>query len=167
MGIGSTAIVRAVAPHIALRAIEDADLAALFEWSNDPESLRMAAFADVYDRAAFDARMARLRQSPEIMVRAVTSDGDLVGSIAAFVIEGRTEVAYWIDPGAWGRGIASRALELLVKVVETRPLYGRAASDNLGSLRVLAKAGFVVIGAEVSFANARGSDIEETILRLE
>jgi hypothetical protein len=33
-------------------------------------------------------------------------------------------------------------------------------------LRVLAKSGFLPIGTEVSFANARGEEIEETILRL-
>ncbi len=66
----------------------------------------------------------------------------------------------------WGRGIASGALQLFLQTVSTRPLYGRAASDNRGSLRVLAKAGFAVIGSEMSFANARGTEIEEMILRL-
>ena len=46
-----------------------------------------------------------------------------------------------------------------------RPLHARAASDNAASLRVLAKAGFVPVGREVSFAPARGAEIEETILR--
>jgi hypothetical protein len=31
---------------------------------------------------------------------------------------------------------------------------------------VLRKAGFVPIGTEISYANARGTEIEETILRL-
>ena len=47
-----------------------------------------------------------------------------------------------------------------------RPLYARAASDNAGSLRVLGKTGFRIIDTEVSFAPARGTEIEETILRL-
>ena len=46
------------------------------------------------------------------------------------------------------------------------PLYARAASDNLGSLRVLQKAGFTIIGTEISYAVARDAEIEETILRL-
>jgi hypothetical protein len=48
-----------------------------------------------------------------------------------------------------------------------RPLYGRAASDNLGSLKVLRRAGFRDIRTEISYANARGAEIEETVLRLE
>jgi RimJ/RimL family protein N-acetyltransferase len=33
-------------------------------------------------------------------------DGRLVGGIASFVIEGGTEVTYWIDRQAWGQGAA-------------------------------------------------------------
>jgi hypothetical protein len=47
-----------------------------------------------------------------------------------------------------------------------RPLHARAASDNAGSLRVLRKSGFKVVGTETSFAPGRNADIEETILRL-
>jgi RimJ/RimL family protein N-acetyltransferase len=104
--------------------------------------------------------------SPEGTLRAVTRHGDLVGSIASFVLDGQTEVTYWIDRAVWGQGIASRALALFLEVVQIRPLYARAASDNVGSLRVLRKAGFQVTGTEVSFAAARKAPIEETILRL-
>jgi RimJ/RimL family protein N-acetyltransferase len=157
-----------VTHHIALRLVAAADLDALFESMRDPESVRMAAFTaeDPDDLQQFDAHMRRLMQSPEITLRAITSDGALVGSIASFVMDDQTEVTYWIDRRVWGRGIASRALALFLRTVTTRPLCARAASDNLGSLRVLAKAGFAVIGTEVSFANARGTQIEEAILRL-
>ena len=63
-------------------------------------------------------------------------------------------------------GGASRALTLFLDTVPIRPLCARAASDNAGSLRVLQKAGFTVTGTEVSFASARSTEIEETILRL-
>lgn len=154
-------------PVIALRPVEDADLDALFDQMREPESVRMAAFTAGHpdDRNAFDAHQARVRNDPGITHRAVTCDGQLVGSIASFVIDGETEVTYWIDRAAWGRGIASRALALLLAVVPVRPLYARAASDNTGSLRVLQKAGFQVVGTERSFAAARGTEIEETILR--
>jgi hypothetical protein len=127
----------------------------------------MAAFTaeDPGNRGAFDAHMAKVRSSPGITMRAVTCDGQLVGSIASFVVEGQTEVTYWIDRAAWGRGIASRALTLLLDLVPARPLHARAASDNAGSLRVLQKAGFKAIGTEISFAPGRNAEIEETILR--
>jgi RimJ/RimL family protein N-acetyltransferase len=73
----------------------------------------------------------------------------------------------WIDLAAWGGGVASRALGLLLELVSARPLHAQVASDNYASLRVLQKAGFKIIGTETSFAPARGCEIEETILRLE
>jgi len=155
--------------EVALRLIENSDLDAFFEYMRDPESVRMAAFTakDPNDRAAFDAHMAKIRASPDTLNRAITVDGQLVGSIASFIIEGDTEVTYWIDRAFWGQGIASRALALLLELNPVRPVFGRAASDGVGSLKVLQQAGFVIIGSEVSFANARNAEIEEKILRLD
>jgi RimJ/RimL family protein N-acetyltransferase len=110
--------------------------------------------------------MAKVRSSPDNILRAVTRDGQLVGSISSFVIGGQTEVTYWIDRSVWGCGVASRALALLLDLVQVRPLYARAASDNAGSLRVLQKSGFKVTGTETSYAPGRHRDIEETLLRL-
>jgi RimJ/RimL family protein N-acetyltransferase len=156
-------------PVIALRPVEDADLDALFDQMRDPEAVRMAAFTaeDPDDRDAFDAHMARVRSSPGITMRAVIRDGQLVGHIASFPSGDQTEVTYWIDRPAWGCGIASQALELLLRLETARPIHARAASDNIASLRVLQKAGFKIIGTENSFASARNRDIEETILQLE
>ena len=155
-------------PVIALRPVEDADLDALFDRSRDPEAVWMAAFTaeDPDDRHAFDAHMARVRSLPDATLRAITCAGQLVGSISSFVSGDQTEVTYWISRPVWGRGIASQALELLLKLAPARPLHARAASDNIASLRVLQKAGFTVIGTENSYAPARNREIEETILRL-
>jgi RimJ/RimL family protein N-acetyltransferase len=154
--------------EVALRPVEDADLDALFEQMRDPESVRMAAFTakDPNDRTAFDAHVSKLRTSPDITHRAVTRDGQLVGTIGCWVTDGDTELTYWIDRSVWGQGIASQALALLLDTVAVRPVYARAASDNLGSLRVLQKAGFTITGTETAFAPARNAEIEETVLRL-
>ena len=154
---------------VALRPVEDGDLAALFEQMRDPEAVRMAAFTteDPDDRTTFDTHLARVRSSPDITMRAVTCNGRLAGTIASFPVEGQIEITYWIDRAAWGKGIATRALALLLDLVTTRPLYARAASDNAGSLRVLQKCGFRATGTEKSFAAGRNEDIEETILQLD
>jgi RimJ/RimL family protein N-acetyltransferase len=157
-------------PDVVLRPVADPDLPAIFEMRRDPEAVRMAAFTaeDPSDRAAFEAHMRRLRTSPDIRLRAVVSDGTLVGTIGSFVVEGDTEVTYWLDRSAWGKGIASRALvQFLDELVPERPLYARAVSDNAGSLRVLTKAGFRIIGEEVAYANGRGADVTEKVLRLD
>ena len=129
----------------------------------------MAAFTppDPDDREAFDVHMAKVRSSPDTILRAVTCDGRLVGSVGSFLADGQTEVTYWIDRAVWGQGIATRALVLLLDLVPARPLHARAASDNAPSIRVLQKAGFSVVGTEVSFAAGRDAEIEESILQLD
>ncbi|HEX6328202.1 MAG TPA: GNAT family N-acetyltransferase [Jiangellaceae bacterium] len=154
--------------EVALRPVEDSDLDALFDQMRDPESVWMAAFTakDPNDRDAFDAHMSKVRTASDGTMRAVIRGVRLVGSIASFVRESDTEITYWIDRSVWGQGVASQALALFLDVVSVRPMYARAASDNVGSLRVLQRADFAIIGTEISYANARGTEIEETILRL-
>ncbi|AEV85459.1 acetyltransferase [Actinoplanes sp. SE50] len=154
---------------VALRPLADADLDALFTMMRDPEAVRMAAFTakDPDDRAAFDAHMARIRTAPGVTLRAVTLDGRLVGSISSFPMEGDTEITYWIDRAVWGQGVAGRALAQLLDLVPTRPLHASVAGDNAASLRVLQRAGFHIVGSARGYANARGAEIEETLLRLD
>lgn len=75
-------------------------------------------------------------------------------------------VGYWIGKVFWGKGIATAALTEFLRRQTARPLNARAAKDNLASLRVLQKCGFVVTGADKSFAHARNAEIEELLLTL-
>lgn len=157
---------------ITLRPLVEADLPHFFEQQRDPIARRMAAFtsADGDDRAAFDAHWVRVRADPRNVNRAIV-DGDVVlGHIAKYedaAPEGpRAEITYWIDRAHWGRGVASAALALFLREMPVRPLYARAASDNLGSIGVLRHCGFVPIGIDHGFAVARGEQIEETVFRL-
>lgn len=155
--------------NVSLRPLEDRDLDTIFRQGTDPESVRMAAFtaADPTDRRAFDDRMSRVRADPSASNRVIDVDGAIAGTIASFRIDDRLEVTYWVDRALWGKGIATAALLLLLAETAERPVHARAASDNLGSLRVLEKAGFRRVGVDRGFARGRGEEIEETILRLD
>jgi RimJ/RimL family protein N-acetyltransferase len=155
--------------NVSLRPLEDRDLDSIFRHVTDPESIRMAAFTaeDQTDHSAFLARIARVRANPSASNRVIDVDGAIAGTIASFRIDGRLEVTYWVDRAHWGKGIASAALRLLLAETAGRPVYARAASDNVGSLRVLEKAGFRRVGVDRGFAPGRGEVIEETILRLD
>src|ERR1700753_276326 len=134
--------------EVTLRGVEDGDLDGLFEYRRDPEGVWMAAFTakNPDDRAQFDAHMARVRAAPDVTMRTILLDGQMVGHVASFLGEdvGGREVTYVVDRAVWGQGVASRALALLLSEVPDRPVYARAATDNAGSMRVLAKAGFKV-----------------------
>lgn len=154
---------------VTLRPVETADLDALFAHQLDPEAVRMAAFTheDPSDRVAFDARWQRLLADDSVLIRAIDCDDEVVGHIAVFGPGDEREVTYWIGRDHWGRGIATQALRKLLRVVDDRPLFARAAADNVGSLIVLKNCGFVEVRREQGFAHARGEAIEEVVLRLD
>jgi RimJ/RimL family protein N-acetyltransferase len=129
----------------------------------------MAAFTaeKQTDRPAFLDKMSRIRADTSTTNRVIEVDGAIAGTIASFRIDDQLEVTYWIERTHWGKGIASAALQMLLAETAERPVYARASSDNVGSLRVLEKAGFRRIGVDRGFAHGRGEEIEETILRLD
>jgi RimJ/RimL family protein N-acetyltransferase len=153
-----------------LREVVDGDLPVFFAQQLDPEANYMAAFTarDPADRDAFNAHWARIRANDENLIRTIVVDGQVAGSVASYVDPelGEPEVTYWIGREYWGRGIATRALSAFLKEQKARPIYGRAARDNIGSIRVLEKCGFQLTGYGKGFANARGEEIEEAILVL-
>jgi RimJ/RimL family protein N-acetyltransferase len=152
-----------------LREITNDDLDVLFEHWTDTEAIRMAAFvpADQHDRSTFEARWARILGDESTTNKAIELDGALVGTISSFDNDGRREVTYWIGREHWGKGIATRALREFLELEAARPLYGAAAKDNAGSIRVLEKCGFRLVGSGRAFAHGRGEEIDEVVLRLD
>ncbi len=155
--------------EVILREVIASDLPIFFAQQLDPVANQMAAFTaeDPADEGRFAAHWAKILDDDKIINRTVLVAAEVVGYVACFEQFGEREVTYWLGQEFWGRGIATAALAALLREVSVRPLHARAASDNLASLRVLKKCGFVVVGSDRGFANARGAEIEEVILRLE
>jgi RimJ/RimL family protein N-acetyltransferase len=154
---------------IRLRALEDGDLDTLFEWESDPRAVRMAAFtrANPSDRDAFDAHYQRVRNNPSNTLLAIDDGGQFVGTIGSFTMDGERNVTYWIASARWGQGLASQALRAFLAVELTRPLYGRVAEHNVGSAKVLTRAGFVEVRSETAFAPGFGAEVVEHTYRLD
>jgi len=155
--------------QIRLREVIADDLPIFYQQQLDPEANHMAAFtsADPTDRTAFMARWEKILDNPAIINRTILADDDVVGHILQFEQFGKPSVSYWVGKPHWGRGVATTALVLFLKEILLRPLYARAAHDNRASIRVLEKCGFVIVGQDRGFSNARGREVEEVILKLE
>ncbi len=153
---------------MALRELSDADLEEVFRWEQHSAAVQMAAFTrpDPSDRRSFDDHYRRIRTDPSVMLRAIDDAGVFVGTIGSFWVDGDREVTYWIDPARWGRGIASAALAAYLQLETTRPLFGRVAQHNIGSARVLTRAGFVRVDVATSFAAGVQRDVVEFVYRL-
>ena len=153
-----------------LREVLKADLPTFFTYQLDPEANAMAAFTakDSTNRQAFMAHWHRNMADPSNIIRTIVVDGQVAGSVSSYVDADHLEVTYWLGKSYWGQGIATQALRAFLTQVNTsRPMYARAAKDNVGSLQVLQKCGFMIVGEDKGFANARGAEVEEYLLMLE
>jgi RimJ/RimL family protein N-acetyltransferase len=155
----------AISVPVRIRNVEQDDLPRMYQMQLDPEANRLAV---TIPRSAeeFDAHWADALQDPSIMPKAILVGGVLAGYVSCFQRDGRANVGYWISREHWGKGIATRALRLLLLEVTTRPLHAHVATSNGASLRVLQKCGFVVEGVQVSAASDRFPECEEAILVL-
>ena len=154
---------------ILLRDVVADDLSLFYEQQLDPEANYMAAFTakDPTDREAFMDHWHKILNNESIAIKTIISEEQVAGSISIYrdeEMEG-PEVTYWLGKSYWGQGIATQALTALLDMVQVRPIFARVAKDNLASHRVLEKCGFTVCGEGRGYANARGTDIEELILR--
>jgi RimJ/RimL family protein N-acetyltransferase len=151
--------------RVRLRPVEPGDLPRIYEMQLDPESNRMAATIP-RTREVFDAHWAKVLDNPGVAPRAILLGDELVGVVSCFPLHDRDHVGYWIDRAFWGRGIASRALWLLLEEVATRPLVATATTSNVASLRVLQKCGFVVERIHDAPGDDRHPACEEAVLVL-
>lgn len=88
------------------------------------------------------------------IVRAITFYDDFVGIIGVRrdILEKshRGEIGYWLGQPFWGRGIATRAIEIMYQFIFNKTdivqLYAPVFSSNEGSKKVLIKNGFKLEG---------------------
>ena len=154
--------------HIELRELHDDDLDAIFEMMRDRDAVKMAGFtaSDPDDRTAFDTWISRERSSPDVELFVVTERGGFAGTAAIFTVDGEREVTCWIAHHAWGRGVASEVLRLLTAREPIRPLFARAAAEDVAWIAVLEKDGFTEVSRAWSFAPGLGREVEEVLLAL-
>lgn len=154
--------------EIKLRPTTISDLETLFQFQLDEEGGYLAAFMpkDHSNKTAYIEKHSKLLNDPRVNNQVILLDGIIAGSIAKFEIEHEAEITYWLDTKLWKQGIATIALREFLKIEKARPIFGRVAFDNVGSQKVLEKNGFVKIGSDKGFANARRMEIEEFIYKL-
>lgn len=153
---------------IQLTKTKTEDLPSLYQFQLDKEANHLAAFTATNQNTEADYinKFTPFLSNPAINMFTIRTNNEIVGSIAKFMMDDEAELTYWIDRKFWGKGVATNALKEFLKIEQTRPIRGRVAFDNYGSQKVLEKCGFVKIGMDKGFANARQAEIEEYIYKL-
>jgi RimJ/RimL family protein N-acetyltransferase len=152
-------------PAILLRDIIESDLPILFEQQNDPAACRMAA-VPFRPLDAFLDHWSKILANETIQKQTILFEGQIAGMLVCFERDHEREVGYWLGRAFWGKGIASLALGLFLPMIPDRPLHAFAA-HNPGSIRVLEKNGFRVIGTERASSDVPGVEIEGKLFLLE
>jgi len=154
---------------ISLRQSIASDLEVFFLNQEDEEANQMAAFTskNPNDKEAYISKWLRLMKDDTVHMKTILFENEVIGCVVKFLMGDEAEITYAINKAHWGKGITTKALQAFLEIEPTRPIFGRTAFDNIGSQKVLERAGFKKIGQEVSFANARGKEIEEYIYRLD
>lgn len=152
--------------RVRLRPTVVADLPAIFAMQCDPLANQLAG-TKPREREVFLARWDEVLRDPRVVCRAIVHDGELVGAINMFQQNERDSIGYWIAREQWGRGIAGRAIALLLEEVKIRPLHAQIAADNIASLRALQRAGFVVVDRRQEEETERYLAREVLFLRLD
>jgi RimJ/RimL family protein N-acetyltransferase len=114
------------------------------------------------------AHWAKIQTDDNNIRQTVVLDDQVAGNVLSWEQDGKRLVGYWIGRRYWGRGVATRALALLLERVPVRPIYAEVAVHNVGSIRVLEKCGFrPILGPDGPHVTVGADGIGELSLVLE
>ncbi|MBJ7595224.1 MAG: GNAT family N-acetyltransferase [Candidatus Dormibacteraeota bacterium] len=150
-----------MADGVSIQSLDIADAAALAEMNarnrSDIERVSPPQTADTYTASGQAARIAAILRETSQGVRlnwTIRLDGVIAGDISLHAIHRgpvqTANVGYMVDSAVRGRGVATAALRLVVAQafdgLRLHRLDAGAMPTNIGSQRVLEKAGFTRVG---------------------
>ena len=108
----------------------------------------------------------KITANPEVLNKTILVDDKVAGHVGRWMLDGVGQITFWVGQDYEGKQVATEALAQFLKLDSLRPLEGRCAFDNFASAKVLEKNGFVQVGTDVYFANARNEEITELVFQL-
>ncbi|MEY2484944.1 MAG: hypothetical protein QOH39_592 [Verrucomicrobiota bacterium] len=155
-----------IEPKFFLRDVIESDLSIFYEDQLDEEANRMVVFTP-RDKDAFHQHWQKIMADQTLKKQTIVWNGEVAGNVVAFnAADGGREIGYWIGKKYWGKGIATRAVADFLRYETARPLSAHIAKHNKGSIRVLEKCGFTLVGEDKEFAKAGEKTIAGVVMRI-
>lgn len=161
---------------VTLREACDSDAPIIAEQANDYDVAKMVAtmphpysLADAY---VFLEKIKDKFEAGEGHTMAIAVDGDLAGCAGWFYNEEHVlEIGYWVGRKFWGRGIAGKAVVLILDVIRNEcpdetEVLAQYMDENPASGRVLEKCGFVPDGITLDGCYSLARDEVKPALRM-
>lgn len=144
--------------NFTLRPWQLDDLENLMNYANNYEIAKNLTnhFPHPYTRESGESFIAMATKEEPFSIMAIDVEGKAAGAIGihpqADIFCKNAEMGYWLAQPFWGKGIMTRAIiqmcEYGFKTWEINRIFARPFGSNMGSQRVLEKAGF---GLEARF----------------
>lgn len=141
---------------IALKALRDEDIEILHEYASDPLVSKYIGWPLMHSLEESQAFYNKMLENQRIKTHDyafVYYEGHHVGTVMLFNFDEKAknaEIGYVFHRKAWGKKIASIAVQLLktyaFSVLRLHKLYARVASGNPASCKVLENNGFIKEG---------------------
>ena len=140
-----------------VREYQDSDLASLCKAINSKGVARYTLrIPNPYGKKDGEEFLRHMKKqygykSPSHVSFAIVKDEAVIGGIGLMNIKDhKLELGYWLNEKYWGKGIMTNVVKLMVeygfKKFKVRRIYAGALTPNVGSRRVLEKAGFTFEG---------------------
>ncbi|XP_050371930.1 uncharacterized protein LOC126789898 [Argentina anserina] len=157
--------------RISLRLLVLSDIDDFMVWVTDE---KVARFCTWEPYASKEEGLNDIKEKilPHPWFRAICLDGKPVGCILVNPNSGndrcRAEIGYSLESKLWGKGIVTRAVKMVVDTIfkewpHLERLEGLVEVDNVGSQRVLEKAGFQREGVLRKHSILKGRTVDDVI----
>lgn len=144
--------------RLLLRKLKPSDAEALYRGFRDKDVLRWINRNKPYERndaVKFISRSNYHWRKKKAFIFGIIlkETNTLIGDVGIRNIKDKTaSVGYWLSKEYWGKGIMTEALKLVLefgfKKLKLHRIYGDCFEKNIGSHKVLTKAGFKLEGVE-------------------
>lgn len=138
---------------ITIRKWQPDDIDGLVQYANNRNiSDNLAdAFPFPYTKEFGQKFIGRVANEMPTKIFAIIAEDNAIGSVGVFpdadIHRKNAVIAYWVAEPYWGKGVATKAIQLIVeygfKTFDVTRIYAKPFGGNIGSHKALGHAGFV------------------------